>query len=103
MSYTGGFSTYRCLCGKGITGGARHDYGSRMRLSPDFQPPGIRVGRFADPAVPSPGYAGAAGLLCYLFPVAAVYAASREQAEAFADAHGLRGPEARAYCAELSS
>jgi hypothetical protein len=38
-----------------------------------------------------------------MFTTAAVYAADRDAAESYADAHQLRGPVARAYHAELSS
>jgi hypothetical protein len=43
-----------------------------------------------------------AGWHCVMFTTAAVYAATPEEAEAFADAHELRGPRAREYHAELS-
>lgn len=50
-----------------------------------------------------PSYASRSGLRCFMFTTAAVYAATPEEAEAFADAHELRGPRAREYHAELSS
>jgi hypothetical protein len=50
-----------------------------------------------------PGYTRATGLRCFMFTTAAVYAATPEEAEKFADAHELRGPRAREYYAELSS
>lgn len=50
-----------------------------------------------------PSYASVSGLRCFMFVTAAVYAATREEAEAFADVHQLRGPLAHEYLAELSS
>jgi hypothetical protein len=48
-----------------------------------------------------PGYGQASGLRCFMFTTAAVYAPDRATAEAFADAHELRGPLAREYHAAL--
>jgi hypothetical protein len=44
-----------------------------------------------------------AGWHCVMFTTAAVFAPTVADAEAFADANGLRGAQARAYHAELSS
>jgi hypothetical protein len=49
------------------------------------------------------GYGQARGLRCFMFTTAAVFAPTREAAEAYADVHQLRGPQAYAYHAELSS
>jgi hypothetical protein len=47
-------------------------------------------------------YAAVSGLRCFMFTTAAVYAVSRDAADAFADANQLRGPQAREYHSELS-
>lgn len=73
-----------------------------MSERPDFKEPARAVFRFRAPD-DQPGYGGAAGLRCFMFTTAAVYAPDRAAADAFADAHGLRGPQAREYHAELSS
>jgi hypothetical protein len=57
----------------------------------DFREPGRAVFRFRAPGC-LPGYGGAAGLRCWLFDTAAVYAPDRETATALADAGGLRLP-----------
>lgn len=82
----------------------RHDRqlcGIPHRDRPDFQEPGIALARF-NPLGLLPGYGEASGLRCFMFTTAAVYAPDRETADAFADAHGLRGPLAREYHGELS-
>lgn len=38
-----------------------------------------------------------------LYPLAAVYAPTADDAEAFADAHGLRGPGARQIAAQMEA
>jgi hypothetical protein len=48
-------------------------------------------------------YAEWSGLHCLMFTTAAVFAPTPAAGEAFADANGLRGAQARAYHAELSS
>lgn len=63
-------------------------------------PPAPLLGRFRDPQH-LPGYGQAAGLKCFMFPVAGVYATTREEAEAFADANNLRGPVAQDDLAAL--
>lgn len=65
-------------------------------------PPAPLMGRFRDPQF-LPGYGQVCRLKCFMFATAAVYAATREEAEAFADAHQLRGPLAHEYLAELTS
>lgn len=54
-------------------------------------------------AGPAPSYAATAGLRCYKFPTATVYAPGRLVAELRADLYDLRGPQADAYYTELSS
>ncbi len=73
----------------------------RVPDRPDFQEPGIAMARF-NPLGLLRGYGQASGLRCFMFTTAAVYAPDREAAEAFADAHELRGPQAREYHADLS-
>lgn len=68
---------------------------------PDFKEPGRAMARF-NPLGLLRGYGQASGLRCFMFTTAAVYAPDRAAAEAFADAHELRGPRAREYHAELS-
>jgi hypothetical protein len=85
--------------------GIRHDRelcGIPHYDRPDFQEPGTALARF-NPLGLLRGYGQASGLRCFMFTTAAVYAPDRKAAEAFADAHGLRGPQASAYHAELSS
>jgi hypothetical protein len=72
-----------------------------MKERPDFKEPGIATARFTKSQL-LPGYGQASGLRCYMFTTAAVYAPDRETAEAFADTHQLRGPQAREYHADLS-
>lgn len=69
---------------------------------PDFREPAYALGRFTESKL-LPGYGQASGLRCFMFTTAAVYAPTREEADAIADAHDLRGPRANAYHAELSS
>jgi hypothetical protein len=68
----------------------------------DVRDPGRVLARFTQSQL-LPGYGQASGLRCFMFTTAAVYAPGRLAAEAYADAHDLRGPQARAYHAELSS
>jgi hypothetical protein len=70
-------------------------------MQEDFKEPGRAMARF-NPLGLLRGYGQASGLRCFMFTTAAVYAATREDAEAFADAHQLRGPRAREYHADLS-
>jgi hypothetical protein len=68
---------------------------------PDSREPAIALARF-NPLGLLRGYGQASGLRCFMFTTAAVYAPDREAAEAFADAHELRGRRASEYHAELS-
>ena len=80
--------------------GVRHDRelcGIPHRDRPDFKEPGTRMFRFTPPdSELLPGYGRLTGLRCFMYTTAAVYAPDRDTADAYADAHQLRGPEARA-------
>lgn len=74
----------------------RHDQAAGQPASArparqDFREPGRAVGRFRESGL-MPGYGEASGLHCWLFSTAAVFALDRATAEAYADAHHLRGP-----------
>jgi hypothetical protein len=71
-------------------------------MQEDFKEPGTALARFTQSQL-LPGYGQATSLRCFMFTTAAVYAPTREAAEAFADAHQLRGPRAREFHAELSA
>jgi hypothetical protein len=84
--------------------GIRHDRqlcGIPHHDRPDFKEPGTALARFT-PSQLLRGYGQASGLRCFMFTTAAVYATGRLAAEAFADAHQLRGPQAREYHGQLS-
>jgi hypothetical protein len=75
---------------------------ARRAERPEFREPGRALARFTESHL-LPGYGQAHALRCWLFPLAAVYAVDREAADAFADAHDLRGPLAHQHHAEMSS
>lgn len=80
----------------------RRTLGVKNPPKPDFREPAYALGRFTESKL-LPGYGQASGLRCFMYATAAVYAPTREAADAIADAHDLRGPRANAYHAELSS
>lgn len=78
------------------------EHAALKRRREDFKEPAYALGRFTESQL-LPGYGQASGLRCFMYTTAAVYAPTREVADAIADAHELRGARAREYHAELSS